>query len=71
MVKKGSLVTVSFAMEGLRLTQHGVAAASGAVGDIISIENTKSDRTIKAVVTGKNRADVVGSQITTLASTEL
>lgn len=71
MVKKGALVTVHFAMEGLRLSHHGVATVSGAIGDIISIENTKSDRTIKAVVTGKNRADVVGSQNTTLASTEL
>ena len=61
LVKRGALVTMIYASNGLRLTHHGVAAAAGGMGDVIAIENTKSDRTIKAVVTGVNRAEVVGS----------
>ncbi len=61
LVKRGALVTMIYANDGLRLTHHGVAAAAGGMGDVIAIENTKSDRTIKAVITGVNRASVIGS----------
>jgi len=72
LVKRGALVAMTYNNKGLRLSHHGVAAAAGGMGDVIPIENTKSDRTIKAVVTGVNRAEVVGSGRTRFAqSSEL
>ena len=61
LVKRGALVTMIYENDGLRLTHHGVAGAAGGMGDVIAVENTKSERTIKAVVTGVNRAAVIGS----------
>lgn len=54
LIKKGALVTVTFAAEGLRLTHQGVAMNAGAEGDVISIQNVQSDRVLKGVVAGQN-----------------
>ncbi|MEL7490734.1 MAG: flagellar basal body P-ring formation chaperone FlgA [Pseudomonadota bacterium] len=62
LVKKGALVTVRYKMSGLQVSHHGVARQSGALGDVINIMNTKSERTIKAVITGTNEARVIGAR---------
>lgn len=54
LVKRGALVTVTYVMQGLRLTNQGVAMASGAQGDVVTIKNVQSDRLLKGVVDGEN-----------------
>mgnify|MGYP000197523015 CR=1 FL=1 len=54
LIKKGALVTVTYAAEGLRLTHQAVAMNAGAAGDVISIQNIQSERTLKGVVAGEN-----------------
>jgi len=59
LVKKGALVTMRYVSDGLQLSHHGVARQSGTLGDVITIINTDSDRSIKAVITGTNSARVI------------
>lgn len=54
LIKKGALITLTYAVEGLRLSHQGVALASGAEGDVISVKNVQSDRVMKAIVAGQN-----------------
>ncbi len=61
LVRKGALVTIHFERGGLRIADQGVAQRSGAKGDVISIENARSGRSVKAVVTGRNAARVIGA----------
>jgi len=58
LVKKGDLVTMTLASAGLRLSHIGVAMSSGGAGDLIEIKNIKSERIIKAIVRGKNIAEI-------------
>ncbi|MCH9780190.1 MAG: flagellar basal body P-ring formation chaperone FlgA [Alphaproteobacteria bacterium] len=55
-VKRDSLVTVAFARGGLQMTVQARAASDGAVGDTIKLKNTRTQRSIEAVVTAANRA---------------
>lgn len=54
LVKKGALVTLSYAVEGLRLTHQGVALNSGVEGEVISVRNIQSERVLKGVVAAEN-----------------
>lgn len=54
LVRKGALVTLSYAIEGLRLTHQGVAMKSGTKGDVISVRNIQSERVLKGVVRSEN-----------------
>lgn len=54
MVEKGAVVTLAYAVDGLRLTHQGVALSSGSEGDVISIRNMQSDRVLKGVIAGAN-----------------
>ena len=58
LVKKGALVTITYITDGLRLSHQGVALATGSRGDVISIRNIQSERTVKAIVSGENIAKV-------------
>ena len=58
-VKRGAIVSVLVEKGGLRLSLQAVAAANGAVGDVVAFENPASRRVLKAVVTGPNRARVL------------
>ena len=51
-VKKGELVTVVYALPGIELTTQGQAQSDAGKGDIVSILNSRSRRTIEARVTG-------------------
>ncbi|MEL7488315.1 MAG: flagellar basal body P-ring formation chaperone FlgA [Pseudomonadota bacterium] len=59
LVKRGAVVNVIYEQGGVRLSMQGVASAAGGAGDVVSIENTASNRAVKAIVTGQNRARVL------------
>ena len=61
LVKKGALVTLTYNVEGMRLSHQGIALGAGAAGDVISVRNVQSDRLLKAVIDGENhvRVDVL------------
>jgi flagella basal body P-ring formation protein FlgA len=49
-VKKGELVTLVFSLPGIELTAQGQALADGGKGDVISVLNARSHRTIEGRV---------------------
>jgi flagella basal body P-ring formation protein FlgA len=57
-VQRNDMVTLSYAMPGLMLTVRGKALDGGAEGDIISVVNEQSKRTLQAVITGPGRAAI-------------
>lgn len=68
LIKRGALVRLSFEARGLRLMDQGVALANGALDEVVKIENAKSERTLRAIVTGPNQARVIGSRNTAQAN---
>lgn len=58
LVKKGTLITLTYALDGLRLSHQGIALASGGAGEVISVRNVQSDRVLKAIVQSENLARV-------------
>ena len=58
LVKRGAAVLMIYEADGLTLTHSGVAKATGARGDVIEVENLKSERSLKAVVVGENTVAV-------------
>jgi flagella basal body P-ring formation protein FlgA len=58
-VKTGEMVTVTYEDEGVSLSLQGKAVTSGAVGEVINIQNTQSKKVIQAVVAGPGEA-VIG-----------
>lgn len=59
LIKKGELVTVTYAADGIALTAQGQAQADAGLGDTVPVLNTRSRRTIDARVTGSGAATVV------------
>jgi flagella basal body P-ring formation protein FlgA len=57
-VQRNDMVTLTYAMPGLTLTVRGKALEGGAQGDVISVVNEQSKRTLQAVVTGPGRAAI-------------
>ncbi len=57
-VKKGELVTIVFALPGIELTAAGQALSDGGRGDVISVLNARSRRTIEARVLGAGTVSV-------------
>jgi flagella basal body P-ring formation protein FlgA len=66
-IKKGELVTVVYAMDGIQLTAQGQAQSDAGVGDTVQILNTRSRRTIDARVTGTGTAIVTAANPTIAA----
>lgn len=58
-VKKGDLVTVTFAVSGLELTMQGQAQNDAGKGETVTVKNANSRRAIEARVTGAGTAAVV------------
>ncbi|MGI9406991.1 MAG: flagellar basal body P-ring formation chaperone FlgA [Hyphomicrobiaceae bacterium] len=52
LVERNSLVTISFEMPGLKLKSQGRAQADAALGETVSVLNTRSNRIVQAVVRG-------------------
>jgi flagellar basal body P-ring formation protein FlgA len=58
MLKKGDVVTLIYEVPGMSLTALGRAVSDGAAGDVISIVNSQSHRTVEAKVTSAGTAIV-------------
>ncbi len=65
MIEKGTLVTMVFAIPGVKLTNVGRALESGSIGDIIDVINPRSRRTVMARVVSRNQVsvDIISTQI--------
>jgi flagella basal body P-ring formation protein FlgA len=57
-VQRSDTVTISLAMPGIMLSVRGKANEAGSVGDVISVLNIQSNRTVQATVTGPGRVTV-------------
>lgn len=57
-VAKGDLVTIIYQSPGLLITMRGKAEEAGAMGDVISIVNLQSKRTLQGTVSGPGRVSV-------------
>jgi len=57
-VRRNEGVTLIYQAPGISLTVRGKAATSGAVGDMISVRNEQSKRTVQGVVSGPGRVVV-------------
>lgn len=68
-VARGDTVTVIFRSAALQVTGRGQAQQSGAVGDVVSILNPQSKRTLHATVTGPGRVEISAAK-TALAGLE-
>jgi flagellar basal body P-ring formation protein FlgA len=55
LVQHNETVTLIYQMPGIRLTVRGKAAEGGAEGDVISVLNEQSKRTVQGVVAGPGR----------------
>jgi flagella basal body P-ring formation protein FlgA len=60
-VQRNEPVTISYEVPGIMLTVRGKAAESGAIGDIVSVLNIQSNRTVQATVTGQGRVTVAST----------
>jgi flagella basal body P-ring formation protein FlgA len=60
MLKKGDVVTLIYEVPGMTLTALGRAVSDAAAGDVISIVNSQSHRTVEAKVTTAGTAIVEG-----------
>ena len=57
-VSKGAIVAMHLVTERMQLVATGRALDSGALGDVIQIQNTQSRLVVDAVVTGRERVSV-------------
>jgi flagella basal body P-ring formation protein FlgA len=62
LVKRGSVVTMSYVAAGLTLSEAGVAQATGGKGDVIDVKNVKSERIIRGVIEGKDRVRILSTR---------
>ena len=58
MVQRNETVTLTYEMPGITLTVRGKATEGGAEGDVISVLNEQSKRTVQGVVVGPGRVIV-------------
>jgi flagella basal body P-ring formation protein FlgA len=57
-IQRNEAVTITYDVPGISLTVRGKAAEAGAVGDVVSVLNTQSNRTVQATVTGPGRVAI-------------
>ncbi|MFM8700365.1 MAG: flagellar basal body P-ring formation chaperone FlgA [Hyphomicrobiales bacterium] len=67
-VEKNANVLVRYERAGLMISMRGKALQSGSMGDVISVMNPQSKRTLEAIVTGKGRVSVKSDTSTNLAA---
>ncbi len=61
LVTRGALVTTYYKKGGLTLSNRAIAEETGSHGDVISVHIPRSDRTLKAVISGQNQVSVISS----------
>ena len=59
LVKRGETLVLTATRGGVSIRQTATAMQDGRKGQQISVRNTSTDRTIRAIVTGTGEADVV------------
>jgi flagella basal body P-ring formation protein FlgA len=69
-VQRNEAVTMFYDVPGIALTVRGKALEAGAVGDMVGVLNTQSNRTIQATVTAPGRV-TVGSRAPMIAAATL
>jgi flagella basal body P-ring formation protein FlgA len=57
-VLRNESVTITYEVPGIVLTVRGKAAEAGAAGDMVSVLNIQTNRTVQATVTGPGRVTV-------------
>jgi flagellar basal body P-ring formation protein FlgA len=60
-VRQNETVTILYEMPGMRLSVRGKAVESGAEGDLVSVLNPQSKRTVQGTVTGPGRVTVASA----------
>jgi flagella basal body P-ring formation protein FlgA len=68
LVKKNEMVMLHYEVPGVVLTMRGQALESGSEGDVISVLNVNSKRTIQGVVTGQGRVTILAPTTARLAA---
>jgi flagella basal body P-ring formation protein FlgA len=63
LVARNETVTISYEAPGMVLSIRGKALDAGTKGDVISVLNTQSNRTIQATVTGPGRVNVTSASM--------
>jgi flagella basal body P-ring formation protein FlgA len=58
-ITKGSLVSMEIQMPTMQINAQGRALSNGVMGETVRIMNTQSNRTVDAVVIGKNKVSVM------------
>jgi flagella basal body P-ring formation protein FlgA len=61
-VQRNETVTMVYEMPGILLTMRGKAQDAGAVGDVISVVNVQTNRTIQATVAGPGRVAIASAR---------
>ena len=67
-VQRNEAIMIVYAVPGVLLTVRGKALEAGAVGDLVNVLNTQSNRTVQATVTGPGRVSI-GATMPLQAST--
>lgn len=52
LVARNEMVTIHYEVPGIRITLRGKSTDSGALGDVVSVQNIQSKRTVQGTVTG-------------------
>jgi flagella basal body P-ring formation protein FlgA len=67
-VQRSETVTIMYELPGIKLTVRGKALEAGAVGDMINVTNTQSNRTVQATVLGPGRVTIAATMPRVAAS---
>jgi flagella basal body P-ring formation protein FlgA len=70
LIQRNEAVTIAYEVPGVLLTVRGKALETGAAGDIISVLNLQSNRTVQATVTAAGRVSVAANLRAPAAATE-
>lgn len=66
-VQRNEAVTIIYEVPGVTLTVRGKAMEAGAMGDIVSVQNVQSNRTIQGTVIGPGRIIVAATPLAAAA----
>jgi len=60
-VQRNEVVTIVYEVPGILLTMRGKVLEPGAVGDLVSVLNVQSNRTVQATVSGPGRVTITSA----------